>query len=292
MYRRRFCQRERILPKLCPSLYGISRQKRTLALRPSPQQNASAYLHSCTANRRHHLLSECWIDRLLQLLYCPTLSQADLCLLTYPTKDTISFFRTPTAARIQKCNGLCYPETRTPQGASLLLPVPAAPSGATTVLPCIQATTVLLHTTAHDNQAGMAIMASVSRALASAMLLAATCFPDPAWAFMPMRRASPDNVVDRRWVDESPKRRGDTAEKAAGLFTVLPSLSGVNGDHGSEKSMVPLRTPTASAHEEGPRGMVCPLRLHHVFHPGVEVGLCSTSNLSREKYCIQCTGCM
>lgn len=109
--------------------------------------------------------------------------------------------------------------------------------------------------------------------MASAALLAAVCCPYPVKAFVPMRRAAPNHVVDRRSIDDNPRRRTDTIE-AAGLRTAraLP-----NGGCRDAKGMAPLpRAPIAGGRqpaEASRRGGLCPpLGLFDVFHTVLEVG--------------------
>lgn len=94
---------------------------------------------------------------------------------------------------------------------------------------------------------------------------------------MPMRRAAPNNVVDRGAVDGTPKRRD--AFQPTGFFARVPLTNGGNVDAKSMQTL--FRAPTARDHADSSRGTACPLRLFDVFHM-VEVGLCRTPNwLSR-----------
>lgn len=117
----------------------------------------------------------------------------------------------------------------------------------------------------------------VSRALASAILLVAACCPHPAAAFMPMRRAAPNNVVDRAAVDSTAKRRdGDVRRAEATRSFAARTPAGGGGYFNAERTvMVPApRAPIAGGHRyaEASRAGVCPLlRLFDVFHM-VEVG--------------------
>ena len=96
-----------------------------------------------------------------------------------------------------------------------------------------------------------------SRVLASAVLLAATCCPDPAEAFMPMRRAAPNNVVDRGAVDGTPKRRD--AFQPTGFFARVPLTNGGNVDAKSMQTL--FRAPTARDHADSSRGTACPAQV-------------------------------
>lgn len=114
-------------------------------------------------------------------------------------------------------------------------------------------------------------MMTPSRLLASAALLAATCCPYPVKAFVPMRRAAPNHVVDRGSIDDNPRRRADIMEAVA--FRTARPLP--NGGARDARGMAPLaRAPFAGGAVEGSRrGGVCPpLRLFDVFHMVLEVG--------------------
>lgn len=112
------------------------------------------------------------------------------------------------------------------------------------------------------------MMTLISRTLAAtAALLALTYGPDPANAFMPMRRAAPNNVVDRGWVNAFPDRKAPVHE--TGLGTGRPLTGG--RDDGMTTARLP-RAPGAREYAEGSRGGVCPLRLRDVFQM-TEVGL-------------------
>ena len=121
-------------------------------------------------------------------------------------------------------------------------------------------------------------MMTLFRAQACAALLAVTCCPSPAKAFVPMRRGGPSNVVDRRCVDDLATTRD--AAKGSGFLagSPLPSIGSCNG---IDETEVPLpRAPSAKGHAEASGGTVCPLRLYDIFYM-IEVGLCSTPMLRR-----------
>lgn len=123
------------------------------------------------------------------------------------------------------------------------------------------------------------MMTPISRALASAILLVATCCPHSAQAFMPMRRAAPNNVVDRASVDSTAKRRGGDARRVEAADELFAARTPAGGGYFNAKKtvMVPApRAPIAGDHRHAAapssRGGVCPLlRLIDVFYM-VEVG--------------------